>query len=122
VWLFFGLGYAIAPDFFASLVGAAVTKAGSYRIMADIGVMMLGIGIWYVYCALDDSRTCHGLVSAFLICAGMLIGRLLGMAASGSANSITILYVVLETLDSALLFLALRMKQGLVPAEATRAP
>lgn len=110
VWLFFGLGYAVAPNYFASLAGAAVTRADSYRIMADVGVMMLGIGIWYVYCALDDSRTRHGLISAFLICVGMLVGRLIGMAASGGANGVVMLYAALETLDSALLLVALRLK------------
>ena len=112
VWLFFGLGYAVAPDFFASLAGVALSRGDSYRIMTDVGVMMVGIGVWYVYCATDDSRTHHGLVSASLICLGMLAGRLIGMAVSGSANTITILYAALETLDSALLLLALRTGRG----------
>jgi hypothetical protein len=114
VWLSFGLGYAVAPDFFASLVGVAMSRGDSYRIMTDVGVMMVGIGVWYVYCATDDSRTRQGLVSASLICLGMLAGRLIGMAVSGSVNTITILYAALEILDSALLLLALRTERGLV--------
>jgi hypothetical protein len=110
VWLFFGFGYAIAPNFFASLVDASITKADSYKIMTDVGIMMVGIGIWYVYCVIDNSRIRHGLISAFLICFGMLVGRLIGTVVNGSANNITILYIILETLDSALLFLALRIK------------
>jgi hypothetical protein len=112
VWLTFGLGYAVAPSFFASLVGVEIGREDAYRIMTDIGVMMVGIAIWYGYCATDDARTRLGLISAFLICLGMVVGRLIGVAASGSANSIIMLYVVLEALDSALLFLALRTKDG----------
>jgi hypothetical protein len=110
VWLFFGFGFTIAPKFFASLVDADITKADGHKIMTDIGVMMIGIGIWYIYCVIDDSRIRHGLISAFLICFGMLVGRLIGIVVNGSANNINILYVILETLDSALLLLALRIK------------
>ncbi len=45
VWLFFGFGYADASDFFASLVNASITRADSYKIMTDMGIMMVGIGI-----------------------------------------------------------------------------
>lgn len=110
VWLFFGGGYVVAPDFFASLVDAGITKTNGYKIMTDAGVMMVGIGIWYIYCVMDDSRIRYGLISALLICSGLLIGRLVGVAVTASANNITILYIFLESLDSTLLFLALRIK------------
>ena len=110
VWLFFGLGYTIAPDFFAALVDADISKTDGYKMMADIGIMMVGIGIWYIYCALDNARIRHGLISAFLICLGMLIGRLIGVAVNNYANNITLLYIILETFDSALLIFALRIK------------
>ncbi len=110
VWLFFGFGYAVAPEFFASLVDADITRTNGYKIMTDAGIMMVGIGIWYIYCVIDDSRIRYGLISALLICFGMLVGRLIGVAVTASANNITILYIFLETLDSALLFFALRIK------------
>lgn len=108
VWLGFGLGYAMAPDVFASLVGAAISRADSYRVMTDVGVMMVGISIWYGYCALDDSRTRHGLVSALLIGVGLAVGRVIGIAVTGSANGVAIGYGALEVLNAALLFFALR--------------
>jgi hypothetical protein len=40
----------------------------------------------------------------------MLVGRLIGTVVSGSTSSVNFLYIILETLDSALLFLALRIK------------
>jgi hypothetical protein len=120
VWFAFGLGYALAPDFFASLVGVGISRGDSYRIMADVGVMMVGIGVWYIYSAIDDSRMRLGLISAFLICLGMLVGRLVGVAVGGSANTITIVYLALETLDSVLLVLALRIKDGSTQMESPR--
>ena len=110
VWLFFGFGYAIAPDFFASLVDVDITRTSGYKIMADAGIMMVGIGFWYIYCVMDDSRIRYGLISALFICFGMLAGRVIGVAVTASANSVTLLYIFLETLDSVSLFLALRIK------------
>jgi hypothetical protein len=112
VWLGFGVGYAIAPDWFATLVGADVGRADSYRVMTDVGVMMVGIAGWYAFCALDDARTDHGLISALLICAGLVAGRLIAIAATGSANSVTVIYLVLEVLDLALLALAVRARSA----------
>jgi hypothetical protein len=111
VWLGFGLGYTVAPDVFASLAGATISRPDSYRVMTDVGVMMVGIALWYVYCALEDSRTRHGLISALLICGGLVVGRLIGIAVSGSANGVSIMYAGLEALDSALLVLALRAQR-----------
>jgi hypothetical protein len=110
VWLFFGLGYVIVPSSFASLVGSDITRIQAYKIMSDVGFMMVGIGIWYVYCAIDNSRIRYGLISAFLICFGMLVGRLIGILVTGSANNFMALYLILETLDSILLFIALCIK------------
>ena len=92
------------------MVDASITKADGYKIMTDIGVMMIGIGIWYFYCVIDDSRIRYGIISAFLICVGMLVGRLIGTVVNNYANNINILYIILEALDSVLLFLALRIK------------
>ncbi len=110
VWLGFGVGYAIAPDWFAALVGADITRADSYRVMTDVGVMMVGIAAWYAFCAFADARTDHGLISALLVCAGLVAGRLIGIAATGSANGVVVTYLVLETLDLALLALAVRAR------------
>lgn len=114
VWVAFGLGYTVAPSLFASLVGAVISPADSYRVMTDVGVMMVGISLWYGYCALDEVRTRLGLVSAFLIGAGLLVGRLIGIAVAGSASGIAIVYLALEALDAVLLFLALRAYSGRV--------
>ncbi len=119
VWLGFGLGYAIAPEAFAALVDADISRADSYRVMADVGVMMIGIGAWYIFCALDDARTDYGLISALLICVGMLIGRLVGIAAVGSANGVVLTYLILEALDAVLLASAVGSRRSL---RATRAP
>lgn len=108
VWLGFGLGYTIVPDAFAALVGVAISRHDSFLIMADVGMMMVGIGIWYIACALRDNWTRPGLVSALLICAGMLIGRIIGIAVAGSINNVIAVYVALELLDTALILAALR--------------
>jgi len=108
VWLGFGIGYTVVPDVLASLVGGSISRADGYLVLTDIGVMMVGIAVWYGYCAVDESRTRLGLVSALLICVGLLAGRLVAMALSGSANPLMIAYAVLEALDSVLLFLAVR--------------
>lgn len=112
VWLGFGLGYTITPGGFAALVGAEVPLADGYRLMADVGVMMVGIAGWYVYCALDDARTDHGLISALMIAAGLLAGRLIGIAVTGSANGVVLIYVALEVLDVALLVVCVRARAG----------
>ncbi len=110
VWLGFGVGYAIAPGGFATLVGAGLARADGYRVMTDVGVMMVGIASWYVFCALDDARTDHGLISALLICAGLVAGRLIAIAVTSSANGVVVVYLVLEVLDLVLLALAVRAR------------
>ena len=108
VWLGFGIGYTVVPGVLASMVGGSISRADGYLVLTNIGVMMVGIAVWYGYCAVGESRTRLGLVSALLICVGLLAGRLVGVAVSGSANGPMIAYAVLEALDSVLLFLAVR--------------
>jgi len=119
VWLGFGAGYTAAPDVFASLVGAGVSRPDSVRVMTDVGVMMVGISLWYGYCALDDSRTRLGLVSAMLIGIGLCAGRLIGITMTGSANPVSVGYAGLEALNAVLLVVAVRADSRLRVASAT---
>lgn len=110
VWLGFGLGYTIAPAQLAALAGAEVSSVDSYRIMTDVGVMMVGIAGWYLYCALDEARIDLGLISALMIAAGLLAGRLIGIAVTGSAPGVVLAYAGLEALDVALLAISVRTR------------
>lgn len=110
VWLGFGLGYTFMPGLLASLVGATIPAEDSLRVMTDVGVMMVGIAGWYIVSVLDDARIDSGLISAMLIGGGLLIGRLVGIVAVGSANGIVWTYLALEALDTVLLVFAVRAR------------
>lgn len=119
VWLTFGVGYTVAPSAFAWLVGVTISRLDGVRVMTDVGVMMVGISLWYGYCALDDSRTRLGLVSAMLIGIGLCAGRLIGIAMTGSANPVSVGYAGLEALNAVLLVVAVRADARLRVASAT---
>lgn len=111
VWLFYGIGYLIAPNFFASLVDMEfLTPNALIDARALLGGMLVGTGVWWAYCLRNDKRVFLGLLSAFLICGGLFLGRTIGAIISGGPNAVNIFYIVIEGVVSIIMFLA--VKQG----------
>ncbi len=106
IFIFFGVGYLVAPVFFASLVDLNLSEPNSVNELMAIGGMMTAIAMWYLYCAIHQSRIDIGVLSAFIILFGLFAGRVLGVVVSGSPNTITIFYVIAEGVTSLLLAIA----------------
>jgi len=109
IFLVFGLGYLVAPNYLGSFVDMQLSAPNALIDMRALyGGMLVGISIWYLYCAMDEARIHQGLLSAMFIASGLLSGRLIGVLVSGSPNGATIFYVLTEVLVVLLLAVALR--------------
>lgn len=110
VWFFFGAGYLAAPAFFASLVDMdLMTSNARIDVRGLYGGQLLGIAAWFGYCAVSDKRLYMGVTSAFLIVAGLFVGRLVGVVVDGAPNGVNLFYVIIEGLVSMIMFAAVRM-------------
>jgi hypothetical protein len=105
VFLFFGLAFLIAPEYFGSMVDMEFSKPNALiDIRATYGGMLLGIAVWFFYCG-KTNRVSEGLFSSFLMVSGLLLGRITGTIISGSPNKVTVFFLISEVFISAILLI-----------------
>jgi len=114
LFLGFGAGFILAPDFFALAITGASPGSASAQIdmRATYGGMGLGIGLWFGHCARRNATVELGLVAARLILGATAAARLFGMFVDGAANPFMYLLLGAELLFVALLTLALRQARN----------
>lgn len=85
----FGLGFIIAPAYFAALFtnGAPATPSGLTDMRATYGGVALGLGLLFAWHGADPARVRGGLRALGLVVAPLAAARLYGMLADGAPNA-----------------------------------
>jgi len=110
LFVVFGAGFIVAPQFFASLFTGSIPSTASALIdmRAMYGGMSLGAGLFFGLCARQPSIVWLGLLASLLILAGTAGGRLVGMFVDSSPNIYMFIILAAELLGVVLIVLALR--------------
>ena len=104
VFATYGLAFAIAPAFMAEFSTAAVPQSASALIdtRATYGGMSVAVGLILFLLASQANTIRVGLQAVLLLMLGMAVGRMLGMALDGAANTLMFVYLALELVAVAL--------------------
>jgi hypothetical protein len=106
----FGIGFVVAPRYFADLVtGSAPTVPSAVIDMrATYGGVALGLGLFFGVAARRATWLRPALVASLLVIACIGGARLVGIVADGEPNSFMLLLLATEVISVALFALAIR--------------
>ena len=98
LFIVFGLGFMLAPAFFAARFTDAVpaTVSAAIDMRATYGGLAAGIGLWLAYCA--RSAPAVGLIGVILLTVPVVFARALGFALDGAPNGFIWTFFALESL------------------------
>ena len=113
-FLLFGALFLVAPGVFAELLTGATpaTTNALIDIRATYGGMALGIGLFFAFCARQQSSVRIGLIASLFVAAGIVFGRLAGIVVDGSPNPFMIALLAGDTLFIVLFVVALKRTPG----------
>jgi hypothetical protein len=106
----FGIGFIVAPGYFADLLtGASPTEPSAITDMrATYGGVAFGVGVFVGICARRAEWVRLGLVVSFLVVASIGAARLVGIIVDGSPNGFMIVFLGLEIGAAALMGFTIR--------------
>lgn len=90
------------------------TNSGVIDIRATYGGMSVAVGLFLYVLAKEVNTLRLGLLSVFILMAGMALGRIVGMLLDGKPNGFMYLYLVLELFSCVLSFYFLRVNNKYV--------
>lgn len=109
--IFIGVGaiFLFLPESFAHVLEiTAPTAMARMDLRATYGGLELGFGIFLVICVVKRPWIRPGLVALALATGGFAFGRLVGLIAEGTINSLMLMCLVAEVIVTAGSLLALR--------------
>jgi hypothetical protein len=97
VWLPYGLFCLVQPGFLEGAAGvAASTPTGSAELRAMYGGLQAGIGALALVGFLRAEAARPALLALFFLCAGLALGRILGLVVDGAASPYTLVAIGFE--------------------------
>jgi len=104
----FGLSFIFAPHmFFEMYTGATLaTTSAATDIRTTYGGFSLGFGLFLLYCSQNNLRI--GLLAALLALTTITSARIFGIVIDGSPNTYMFIFLGMEAVSLALVFLAWR--------------
>lgn len=97
VFMVFAAPALAAPEWFAHLLKYDISQAGAtMEFIAAYGGLLLGIGLFLIYCLKNDVRL--GLIAVMLTVGGLFAARVFGIFFDEGINTIQSTFLVLETL------------------------
>ncbi|ARU58127.1 hypothetical protein OLMES_4110 [Oleiphilus messinensis] len=83
------------PDWFAFQLGYKFNRQGALmEFMGAYGGLILGIGIYLIYCLKNNIKA--GLVCVLAVIASLFMGRAIGYAVEQEINNIQVTFLVIE--------------------------
>jgi len=107
LFIAFGVGFALAPAYFAGLFTGDVpsTTSAAIDMRATYGGLGIGVGIWLL---LSQGQTRLGLQGLCAVLGAIAFGRALGLGIDGSANGFMLAFLASEIGMLLLAFYAMR--------------
>ena len=109
---FIGFGFpgVLLPDQFAALLQYKfITPAGKTEFVAAYGGLIIGIGLYLIYCLKTNVR--GGLVCVAITLASLFVGRVIGLFTGGDFDDIQLTFLTLELVSLLLIGFVLITKQ-----------
>lgn len=98
----FGIPALVLPEWFSEVLGYKLTLKGALmEFIAAYGGLILGIGIYLLYCLKTNIKS--GLVAVLIIMGSLFLGRIIGYGIEREINNIQWVFLVIELITIALL-------------------
>jgi hypothetical protein len=98
----FGIPALVLPEWFSEVLGYKLTLKGALmEFIAAYGGLILGIGIYLLYCLKTNIKS--GLVAVLIIMGSLFLGRIIGYGIEREINNIQWAFLVIELITIALL-------------------
>lgn len=92
----FGVPGLFLPDMFSALLQYEfTTPVGRMEFVAAYGGLILGIGLYLLYCLKTNVKA--GLVAVFVIVGSLFLGRLIGYQMNGEINGLQTFFLAIES-------------------------
>ena len=109
----FGIPGLFLPDMFSALLQYEfITPVAKMEFVAAYGGLILGIGLYLLYCLKTNVMT--GLVAVFIIAGSLFLGRLIGYQISGEINGLQTFFLTIESATVVIVGLILMKGEGFV--------
>ncbi len=107
----FGVPGLLFPDMFSALLHYEfITPVGKMEFVAAYGGLIIGIGLYLLYCLKTNVRA--GLVAVLTIVGSLFIGRVIGYQMGGEIDDLQSLFLAIESATVVIVGLVLVKGEG----------